>query len=90
MTSSRTRPAPRQKSALASPAVVGDRLTVSAVTADSEADEAGLEAGDVLLEVDGKAATREVLEEALAGTRSIRLKVERDGEPVDLVAFEAR
>lgn len=65
----------------------GGRVEVTMVVPGSLGERAGLQAGDVLVEIDGKAAstvTQEMLGEILRSWRAVPLIVERDGKRVTL------
>ena len=66
----------------------GGATTVAAVVAGSAAEAAGIQAGDLLLEVNGEAMSHEVLMAALRGGDPLKLKLERGGKPVAIVLFE--
>lgn len=57
------------------------------VATDSAAEAAGLKEGDLLVRVDGKPVTNDVLMTALAGTAPVRLGVRRGETDLELVLF---
>ena len=71
-----------------------DRMLVTGVAPDSPADQAGVEAGDILLSIDGEIVTgladmyRRIWSTGVAGA-DIRVGVLRGGEPIDVVIRSA-
>jgi hypothetical protein len=69
-------------------AIRGEQLAVDRVMEGSAAQKAGMQAGDVLIEIAGKPATQARMQQALGGQGPIVIKLERAGKSVEITLFE--